>query len=172
LNSILVTFGGGVAAGAHDAFLDAAELLAERLPATTLLISQNHPARDLMFERAARLPAVTARLTSDNFTSFVEASDLAVSAAGATLWELASLGVPSLALVIAENQEPLAQHLQSCGAGVSLGQLSNATPTLIASHIDRLINHSESLAAMSLAALGLVDGHGSQRVCDALSTSL
>lgn len=172
LNRVLVTFGGGVAAGAHDAFLDAAELLGERLPATTLLIGQNHPARDLIFERAARLPAVTARLTSDNFTSFVEASDLAVSAAGATLWELASLGLPSLALVIAENQEPLAQHLQFCGAGVSLGQLSGASPTLIANHINHLSNHSESLTAMSRAALALVDGKGAQRVCDALTASL
>lgn len=168
---LLVTFGGGIAAGAHDAFLDAAELLGARLPQTTLLVGHDHPSCDAIFARAARYPAVKAQIATDGFSALVEDSDLAVSAAGATLWELAALGVPSLALVIAENQEPLAQHLQSRGAGVSLGWLSSATGGLIATQLDRLLERTDAFAAMSRAALALVDGHGAQRVCDALTTS-
>lgn len=166
---LLVTFGGGNAAGAHDAFLDAAELLGARLPPTTLLVGHAHPEREAIFARAARHPAVKAQVATDGFPALVEDSDLAVSAAGATLWELAALGVPSLALVIAENQEPLARHLQSRGAGVSLGWLSGATGGLIATQLDRLIERTDAFVAMSRAALSLVDGRGAQRVCDALS---
>lgn len=167
---MLVTFGGGVAAGAHDAFLDAAEQLGARLPPTTLLVGQAHPARDTIFARAANNPALTAQIATDRFPGLIEAADLAISAAGATLWELASLGVPSLALIIADNQEPLAQHLEARGAGISLGWPSARTSGLMASHVDRLLANPGELAGMSRAALALVDGHGAQRVCDALAT--
>jgi spore coat polysaccharide biosynthesis predicted glycosyltransferase SpsG len=165
---ILVTFGGGVADGAHDAFLDAAELLGERLPPTILLIGQDHPAREAIFLRSAKTSRVTARLATDDFPALVEASDLAVSAAGASLWELAALGVPSLALVIANNQEPLARYLEARGAGRSLGWVSASTPGILVDHLRHILENPGELAGMSRAALSLVDGRGATRVCDAL----
>ena len=166
---MLVSFGGGAAPGAHQAFLDAADLLGDRLPPTTLLLGHAHPDREAILRRAARHPAISAMPAIQGFPDLVEASDLAISAAGATIWELAALGVPSLALVIADNQEPLAEHLHSLGAGISLGRLDSCTPRLIARHVEGLSSHPADLARMSAAALRIVDGKGADRVCDLLA---
>jgi UDP-2,4-diacetamido-2,4,6-trideoxy-beta-L-altropyranose hydrolase len=48
-------------------------------------------------------------------------ADIAISAAGATLWELAFMGVPTLTLELMEHQRPIAQAFAEAGAGINLG---------------------------------------------------
>lgn len=170
LGKLLVTFGGGAAAGAYEAFLAAAERLGSRLPPTVLAVGQAHPAAADILARANSLPGVSAKVAGDDFPALVESADLALCAAGATLWELAALGSPALALTIAANQEPLSSHLQSRGAGIALGWISPMTPDLIIRHLNELGAEPARITAMSRSALALVDGLGAGRVCQILSS--
>ena len=52
-------------------------------------------------------------------------SDLAIGAAGSTSWERCCLGLPTLLLVLAENQAPGAQALDASGAAVLIGGTSD-----------------------------------------------
>lgn len=165
LRRLLVTFGGGAAQGAHAAFLQGAKHLGDRLPQTTLIVGHAHPDPEDIVRQASSLRGVSVRLANDDFPALVTRSDLAISAAGATLWELAFLGVPSLAIILAQNQEPLASYLHSAGAGISLGWVSGQTPGAVSENLGKLITDSDLLAKMSRRALALVDGHGARRVC-------
>ena len=51
-------------------------------------------------------------------------ADLAVSAAGASLWEFAYSGLPSIAMSIADNQIPLAESVDVLSCGINIGEIS------------------------------------------------
>lgn len=56
-----------------------------------------------------------------NMPEVMSRADLAIAAAGSTCWELASLGVPIIALVTADNQIRVAQAIEELGLGWNLG---------------------------------------------------
>ncbi|MFM8983469.1 MAG: UDP-2,4-diacetamido-2,4,6-trideoxy-beta-L-altropyranose hydrolase, partial [Spartobacteria bacterium] len=49
-------------------------------------------------------------------------ADLAIAAGGSTAWELAFMGLPSLFVILADNQVAIATELESAGFGVCLGK--------------------------------------------------
>jgi len=95
-------------------------------------------------------------------------ADVAVTAAGATAYELACAGVPAVAVAIADNQRPVAVGLAAVGAVRGLDAVT-------AGGVDRLGAEVATLAAPSererLAAGGqaTVDGHGAARIRDGLA---
>ncbi len=91
-------------------------------------------------------------------------SDLAVAAGGSTLYELAACGVPTVSIVIADNQAAVARSLAARGAIINLGPaelLSNQQITTIVSGLIRSNRLRQILAAN---ARRLVDGRGADRV--------
>lgn len=84
--------------------------------------------------------------------------DLAVSAAGSTLYELSRMGVPTVAVPIVENQRGNARGFADCGCGLAsdFEGLATAVRALV---IDSALR--EDLAAR---ARSLVDGRGARRI--------
>lgn len=91
-------------------------------------------------------------------------SDLAIGAAGATAWERCCLGLPTIMLVLADNQRKIANVLSEAGAAHFLD----------ASKLnDRLLINTEHsqplwLGEMSTAAAAITDGLGVAQVVEAL----
>lgn len=93
--------------------------------------------------------------------------DLAVSAAGSTLYELSRMGVPTVAVPIVENQRGNAQGFADCGCGLAsdFESLASAVRALV---IDSALR--EDLAAR---ARSLVDGLGARRIaCETLKLAM
>lgn len=89
-------------------------------------------------------------------------SDLAIGAAGGSAWERCCLGLPTLIIVVAENQRLGAGALAAAQAGDYLGE-----PAALAQALPRALElacRPERLSAMSVAAGRLVDGLGVERV--------
>jgi UDP-2,4-diacetamido-2,4,6-trideoxy-beta-L-altropyranose hydrolase len=91
-------------------------------------------------------------------------ADLAVSAAGSTCWEMAFMQLPAVLLVLANNQEPVAQQVAAAGAATSLGRADRLTPEAIARELAALCRNRKRRASQSGAGLRLVDGLGAERV--------
>lgn len=92
-------------------------------------------------------------------------ADGAVSAAGASCWELLTMGIPTAVVAISDNQRGVAARATSSGAALAL-------PTSIRSSevidvVGRLADPAVQ-NALSRAAHDLVDGLGAARVLDAL----
>ncbi|WP_284893678.1 UDP-2,4-diacetamido-2,4,6-trideoxy-beta-L-altropyranose hydrolase [Cobetia amphilecti] len=81
--------------------------------------------------RARELPWFTEVVVnvSDMARRMAEA-DLAIGAAGSTSWERCCLGLPTLMLVLAENQKNVAMMLDSLGAAKLLGEPKEISETL------------------------------------------
>jgi UDP-2,4-diacetamido-2,4,6-trideoxy-beta-L-altropyranose hydrolase len=96
-------------------------------------------------------------------------ADIAVTGAGSTCWELACMGLPALALVIAENQRAIAEELSAAGVIFNLGSHQEVSAERIASIIDGLLYSSFRRLRMSQRGRALVDGQGAERVAAVLS---
>jgi UDP-2,4-diacetamido-2,4,6-trideoxy-beta-L-altropyranose hydrolase len=96
-------------------------------------------------------------------------ADLAISAAGSTCWELAFMQLPSVLLILADNQRSNAIGLDSAGAALNLGWHEDLRPEALAHALEQLLAARETRAAMAAAGRSLVDGKGSCRVVALMS---
>jgi UDP-2,4-diacetamido-2,4,6-trideoxy-beta-L-altropyranose hydrolase len=105
------------------------------------------------------------RVDAENIAELIAESDLAIGAAGGSAWERCALGVPSLLVVTARNQQDVARSLERAGAARLLGDLDFVETALPAAIED--IGRDE-LVGMSRAARGICDGRGAARVAGVL----
>jgi UDP-2,4-diacetamido-2,4,6-trideoxy-beta-L-altropyranose hydrolase len=96
-------------------------------------------------------------------------ADVAISAAGGTCWELAALGVPTLLVVIADNQRLNAETLAARGAAIALGDARHALSDGAAAQIRSLLGSAAARQRLSETGRRLVDGRGALRVVEALA---
>ncbi len=95
-------------------------------------------------------------------------ADLALSASGTTAWELASLGVPTLLVVVADNQVSVAQAADAAGFSIDLGWWENVSVAQIVYALEQLAADAQKRAAMRAAGRACVDGAGAIRVVQAM----
>jgi UDP-2,4-diacetamido-2,4,6-trideoxy-beta-L-altropyranose hydrolase len=137
----------------------------------TVVLGQDAPWIREVRDQASRLPRVTEVVVNPTCVAEIMAnSDLAIGAAGGTAWERCCLGLPTLLLVVAENQQWGANALVSANAAYGLGdpdELSDALPLAL-----EAMSRRQPLHDMSLAASRLVDGLGAGRVCQQLGDLL
>lgn len=100
---------------------------------------------------------------ASNMAEIMANSDLAIGAAGATSWERCCLGLPTILLVIAENQRAIATNLTDVNAvwSVSLGPQFESE---VVSVIQDIYASTHLLKDKSFAATMVVDGMGADRV--------
>ena len=91
-------------------------------------------------------------------------ADIAVSAGGSTCWELAFMGLPNIALILAENQRPISELLSTRRVTINLGWHENLSSADMAHSITHLLHAPETRAQMGRYAREHVDGEGARRV--------
>lgn len=95
-------------------------------------------------------------------------ADLALGAGGSTCWERCLLSLPSLIVVLAENQREIAASLEEQQCAVDLGWYQEVSAKVIAEQVITLALDQERRRAMAKAARELVDGRGALRLVDEL----
>jgi UDP-2,4-diacetamido-2,4,6-trideoxy-beta-L-altropyranose hydrolase len=128
------------------------------------------------FQSPSKVRAVVSGLRHDveihnspaDVAQLMAGADLCVVAAGSTLWEVAALGLPAVALVVADNQVLGTRTFTDEGCGLSL-DARRAAPTMdIRKAVSRLVRDNALRARMSRAGRRLVDGAGAARVADSI----
>lgn len=98
----------------------------------------------------------------DDMAQRMADSDLAIGAAGSTSWERCCLGLPTLMVVLADNQRLGANSLTSAGAALLFNFQLEMAPVLRTT-VQSLCDGS-SLQKMSEAASQVTDGNGLRQV--------
>lgn len=171
VRTILLTFGGGDDRGATTFCLEALRGLDGEIERVVLLSSANPNRDDIL--KWVQGNGTRVRIVSDaeNMAYVMASADLAVTAGGMTVFELAALGVPVLMLQIADNQVAVARAWQQCGYGVDLGPLERLDPGELQREIMSLMQDTARRESMSARGKALVDGWGAKRVAQALLSS-
>lgn len=95
-------------------------------------------------------------------------SDVAIGGGGGSSLERCCMGLPSLTILLAENQRLSVETLQRAGAARLIGDLAAATPERIAVTLKSFVGRAAALEECSKAAVAIVDGGGTDRVCQAI----
>jgi UDP-2,4-diacetamido-2,4,6-trideoxy-beta-L-altropyranose hydrolase len=91
-----------------------------------------------------------------------------VSGAGGTARELARVGTPQVAIVLAENQRPAGRELGEHGVAVDAGWHADVTADRLAATIDALARDPARRTELSRRGRELIDGRGALRVLAAM----
>lgn len=101
---------------------------------------------------------------AQNMPELMAWADVAVSAGGSTAWELAFMGLPSIAIALNQEQANGAAALGREGVAVNLGEDSRLDVGQLSAALESLLNDSPLRAQMSERGRRLVDGKGAGRV--------
>jgi UDP-2,4-diacetamido-2,4,6-trideoxy-beta-L-altropyranose hydrolase len=91
-------------------------------------------------------------------------ADVAIAAGGTTCWELAFMGVPSLLLILADNQQAIVQELDRLSVATGLGWAHETSAEQIAQAVGQLLESPGDRQRMSAQSQAMVDGEGAARV--------
>lgn len=169
-----------VALGATDARGETAEILSAlqdlRVRGTDfslhIILSKLAPGLDTIRTILADAPADwELSLDVEDMASVYADTDLAIGALGGSSWERACLGLPTIALLSAENQHGNADAFVAAGAAVIIPS-GERLGTRVAAKVQELINDKEQHHALSAAAADLCDGGGVIRVADIIEAMI
>jgi len=164
-SKVLVTLGGGDATSLTLRVIQALEYVGlEALEATIVAGGSNPQIHEL--EMAVSKSKVRLRLVR-NVASMPELmvwADIAVSAAGTTMLELAFFGVPTVLVTVADNQLSNARAFDELGLALNLGDMARLSPEQLALTVRDLIANKDRRMRMTRGTRTIVDGLGAERV--------
>jgi UDP-2,4-diacetamido-2,4,6-trideoxy-beta-L-altropyranose hydrolase len=165
LDHLLVTMGGVDKDNATEQVLNA--LRDSGLPEhckLTVVMGNHAPWLASVQNAADKLPWSTeVRVGVRDMAALIAECDAAIGAAGATSWERCCLGLPTIMVVVAENQRDVALGLSRAGAAFVIGSLEKVSEDLPVA-VNRLASSREYCSAMGTRAASIVDGFGVDRV--------
>lgn len=161
VNRILVSFGQIDAGNATAAALDAIEAAGFH-GKIDVVLSSRAPHLQAIRERATG--RMTLHIDTKEMAALMRAADLAIGAGGTTTWERCCLGLPALAVEIADNQHDLLSRAATLGVLQNLGLAKPDIASEMARALRGLLADPAKLSQMSIAASALVDGRGSERI--------
>ncbi|MHC5737311.1 UDP-2,4-diacetamido-2,4,6-trideoxy-beta-L-altropyranose hydrolase [Nostoc sp.] len=103
-----------------------------------------------------------------NMSDLMAWADVAIAAAGSTSWELAFMGLPSIVLILADNQQDTAEKLGKINVAVNLGWHQDISEVEIAQGIKKLLLAKQVRMEITQKGQKLVDGYGTARIATIL----
>lgn len=98
-----------------------------------------------------------------NIEDLMFKADISIGAGGSTSWERCFMGLPSIIVSIAENQDKISQNIHDFGAGVLIMNSKNLTSEIQKEFL-RIYSSPKLLKKMSNKSFDLVDGMGKFRI--------
>ena len=135
---------------------------------TTVVMGLNAPHKDKVMGLAKTLPFHSeVKVNVSNMGTLMTQHDLAIGAAGSTAWERCCLGLPSIIVCLAANQEMIATELHRSGAAISLCLKD------IDTHLEPILQsiNPPKLVQMQKAALLITEGLGVERLMKHMQAS-
>lgn len=158
IKRVLVFFGGSDEVGETLKLLDAIENIEGVI--FEIVIGAGNPAAKAIQKKCLASPEKTRFHCEINyFAKLMLDCDLAIGAGGATTWERCYLGLPSLTVVVADNQLETTLEIARLNAIIYLGTYEKITPQTYEEKIKYLINNPSTVIAMSQNSLNLFSEH-------------
>lgn len=169
---VLVTLGGADPDNVTQRIIEA---LADMDLDVRVVIGGSNPHLEKLRQTVASLSTKKARFelveNARNMPELMAWADLAIAAGGSTAWELAFMGLPSLFVILAENQASIAKELEYAGLGACLGRGVDFDKEEFQIAMRRVLENPAQRQKTSIAGRNLVDGIGCHRIVRQLNQS-
>ena len=107
---------------------------------------------------------VTLAYAPEGLAEIMAVSDLCICANGLTKYELATMGVPTIAISITPDNHRINEDFAQTGALYLAGYLDDLDFDNLISSINSLVSDHQQRVSMSAAACKLIDGRGLNRI--------
>lgn len=154
--------------GGITAYVLAKLATAEGWSAIDVVLGSGAESLEYVREAAAHDPRIRLHVETKAMARLTAEADLAIGAGGGSVWERACLGLPTLLLILAENQRPMAQRLAAEGAVLALDVADPDFDAQFDAELAILLTDAELRASLSARSRGLCDGQGAARVARAI----
>ncbi len=168
-SKVLITFGGSDILNATPAVLDV--IVQEGfhdLVEFNVVIGPAFTGSDRIKEISAGIENIKLIYNPDNMADIMRDMDLAVSAAGSTVYELACLGVPGIIFTMIDNQEMIAKAMHEEGTCISLGSFNALSCERFPEVFKDLLQNYAVRKAMHDKAVESFDAIGAARCVEAI----
>jgi UDP-2,4-diacetamido-2,4,6-trideoxy-beta-L-altropyranose hydrolase len=167
VNRILVSLGltdiGGITARVVAALLEA-ELKAQ----IDVVIGPRVQSRAVLEAIAARASRMELHIDPPNIARLMTNADIAIGAGGTTSWERCCLGLPTVLVVLADNQRLIGEKLGKAGAVRPIPDVTDAHLVEVTHTIIELSNDENARGKMVRAAATIIDGRGAGHATEAI----
>lgn len=165
VRKLLVFFGGSDNANVTSTVLHALDSVRDLQLQVDVVAGRANPHLDQLGQLCGQLGASLHTQVSDMALRMAQA-DLALGATGVATWERAALGLPTLAVSVADNQRDIASHADQIGLLRCLGDSDTVGIGDWVAALRWACSHPQALARQSSVGMGLVDGLGALRVVE------
>ena len=130
----------------------------------TAVLGSGAPHLNIVREKASshRHP-VDIRVDVSKMADLMANADAAIGASGTSSWERCCLGLPTIAIELADNQHKISTALDKAGAIVFLGRYENLSQDRLKQAFMQLASNPKQLQRMSKSAAHICDGQGTLR---------
>jgi len=170
VNRILVFMGGADPKNVTSKALRAIRMLDRSDIAVDVVIGNLNPFHEEIKNLISKIPNTICHHNVENMADLMLSADLCIGAGGTTTWERCCVGLPTMTIILAENQKSISENLDKKGALINLGWYHNVTENNIKEVIEGLFDNPRKMVSMSDKSRRFVDGEGVNRVCDAMTS--
>ncbi len=165
VRNILVTLGGADSDNVTLKVIKALNMIGDSdLDVKIVIGPANQHIKSLKKELAFSLFSYELLSSVKDMTRLMVWADATVSAGGSTCWELAFMGVPTVILILAENQTGISAGLAEKKVATDIGWHNNITPEGLTHALNEFLEDYPKRKAFFENGKKLVDGKGVQRV--------
>jgi UDP-2,4-diacetamido-2,4,6-trideoxy-beta-L-altropyranose hydrolase len=104
---------------------------------------------------------------ASNVAELMARADMTVGAGGASTWERCCLGLPTLAVIVADNQRAMIERLAADGVVLSVDMQDPDFENRFGEALDRLVQRDVRVA-LGASSAAVCDGKGAARIADAM----
>ena len=163
---ILVFLGGADPSNETSKALRAIEALRRHDIAVDVVLGAMSPHIDVVRAQIATMPNTTLHVQVPNMAELMVAADLAIAAGGSATWERCCVGLPTIAMALADNQVDTLKKLENLKLLEFIGNAVGTTEDQLRSALDQMMSSPEWLRKQATIADQVTDGRGA--ICVAL----
>jgi UDP-2,4-diacetamido-2,4,6-trideoxy-beta-L-altropyranose hydrolase len=166
IHKILVSIGGVDPGNLTLQVLDGlARMKWRELPSIDVVFGEHAPHYQDIKRYAQAYPLqINVMRNVSNMAVLMLEADLSIGSGGATSWERCCLGLPSIAICLARNQEEITQAVERAGASTTLDFAEDSESLKVENALRPFEEEPRLLQKMSEQGFKMVDGLGSRRV--------
>jgi UDP-2,4-diacetamido-2,4,6-trideoxy-beta-L-altropyranose hydrolase len=145
-------------------FLDAYKQVQKKEIVITVVTSNSNPNLNDLKSTIHQMTDVTLLIDVNNMAELMATHDVCIGAAGSTSWERCVMSLPTISIVLAENQKTIAKNLADAEVVLDLGLMADITQDKFMETFYLLIHDMNLYNSLSIKSKSLCDGLGCNRI--------
>jgi UDP-2,4-diacetamido-2,4,6-trideoxy-beta-L-altropyranose hydrolase len=133
-----------------------------------VVLGAGAPSLETLASLAAGDRRIRLHIDTDDMASLVADADIAIGAGGSSVWERATLALPSVLAVLADNQAAMAERLQAAGCVIGLDARAAGFEATLVEAWTSLVADADLRWRLGERSSQLCDGRGAERVAAAV----